>query len=164
MIKAFKNISEKSDVKLVFLGHEDFFLKKLKKQVSKLIDKGKIVFIENADDKTLGAYYKNAVCLIRPSLMEGFSLPPLEALVNNCLVLASDIPVHREIFEDSLIYFNPNDERDLEEKMRDVLNLDNKTREELVKKGKNIVKKFSWEDTAHQTLKVYESSTSASSV
>jgi glycosyltransferase involved in cell wall biosynthesis len=159
LVKAFKELlNDKQEIKLVFVGREDYFYKKLKKQVSKLVDKKQIIFIENPTDEELASYYKNAICLVRPSLMEGFSLPPLEALESGGLVLASDIPVHKEIFEDTIFYFNPKSAIDIKDKMQYALNLDSKTREEKIKKGKELAKKFSWKKTALKTLEVYESS------
>lgn len=160
LIEAFKQVSEKENVKLVFIGSQDYFYKRLKKSVSKLEKEGKIIFVENSTDEELAAYYKNAVCLIRPSLMEGFSLPPLEAMASECLVLASDIPVHKELFGNSIFYFNPKDSVDLEEKMLYVLNLSGNAREKKIREGSDLAKKFSWEKTARQTLNLYESCSS----
>ncbi len=160
MVKAFKNIAEKKDVKLVFVGKEDNFYKRLMKDTSKLVKTGKIIFDFKVGDRKLSGYYKNAICLVRPSFMEGFSLPPLEAQADGCLVLASNIPVHREIFEDSIIYFNPQDFVDIEDKMNYVLNLDKSVKEKLLKKGRGVVGKFSWEKAAGQTLNIYESCSS----
>lgn len=107
MLNAFKFISEKNKVKLVFIGSDDYFYSRLRKDLSKLIKSGSIIVKENISDKQLANYYSHAVCLVRPSLMEGFSLPPLEAMTSECLVIGSEIPVHREIFKDVMIYFCP---------------------------------------------------------
>lgn len=158
LIRAFKNVALEKEVKLLFIGREDYFYKKLKKKIPDLIKSERVKFVENADDDTLAAYYRNAISLIRPSHMEGFSLPPLEAIANECLVIASEIPVHREIFGDSIIYFNSQDENDLVAKMTKLLSMDKKEREQRIKKGVEKAKEFSWERTARQTLKIYESS------
>ncbi len=158
LIDAFKKLIEKKDAKLVFVGKKDYFYEKLIESVSGLTREGKIIFDENATDEKLAGYYKNAVCLVRPSLMEGFSLPPLEAMSVGSLVLASDIPVHKELFGDNIFYFNPTDPVDIEKQMNYVLDLKDKTRSEKIKEGKLLAKKFSWEKAAKETLKVYESS------
>lgn len=89
--------------------------------------------------------------------MEGFSLPPLEAISSGGLVLVSDIAVHREVFGDSVIYFDPYKLDDLISKMKHVLNISSQERDKIIKKGIQKTKEFSWEKTARQTLKVYES-------
>jgi len=162
LIKAFKKVIEKKSVKLVFVGRDDYFLKKLKKDVKKLIESKQIIFIEKATDRDMVSLYKNSVALIRPSFMEGFSLPPLEAFESGTLVLVSDIPVHKEILKDKAIYFNPSDFVDMESKMLYVLTLDKKKRDEMIKDGKNIANIFSWKKTAEETLKVYENIFSSS--
>lgn len=159
LLEAFKKLSQDNpNLKLVFVGKEDFLYKKLKNHVRKIHQEEKIIFFDNITDEKLSALYKNAICLVRPSLMEGFSLPPLEAMENGCLVLASDIPVHREIFENSIIYFDQFRVDDILQKMNYVLNLPKSEKEHLIKKQIEKTKEFSWKKTAQQTLGIYESS------
>ncbi len=158
LLEAFKVLSQKNpNLHLVFVGKEDFLYKELKKHVKKLSHGEKIVFFDEVSDDKLASLYRNAICLVRPSLMEGFSLPPLEAMENKCLVLASDIPVHREIFSDSIIYFDQFSLDDILHKMNYVLNLPEDEKEKLTKKGLEQAKKYSWKKTAEQTLRVYNS-------
>lgn len=159
LVAAFKKLHEKnSKLKLVFVGQEDPFYKKLKSDLKKYEEKGNIIFFENVSDEKLVGLYRHAIALVRPSLMEGFSLPPLEAAAQRCLVLASDIPVHREIFGDSLIYFDPYNPSDILAKMEKILKISQKDKEEILKKQFEIQKRFSWKETAQRTLRVYESS------
>jgi len=51
------------------------------------------------DDAALRAHYRRAVWLVSPSLLEGFNLPIVEALACGTPVLASDLPVHRELLD-----------------------------------------------------------------
>ena len=55
----------------------------------------------------LMALYTHALCVVAPSLAEGFSLPVVEAMAAGSPVLASDIPAHRELVEGTL--FPPGD-------------------------------------------------------
>jgi len=161
LIKAFEIFLRKHpDYNLVFAGRKDVFYERLKKSNKKLINNGKLFFDYDAGDKELAALYKNAIALVRPSLMEGFSLPPLEAMESKCLVLGSDIEVHREIFGDSMIYFEPKDISGIVGKMEKIINMNETTKKALIEKGLRIASKFSWEETARQTLAVYESSLS----
>ncbi len=158
LIEAFKIIhKEDSKLKLVFVGKEDFFYKNLKKKLGKLMDEKVVIFKDNVSDPELTSLYRNSICLVRPSLMEGFSLPPLEAMSAGGLVLASDIPVHREIFEDSVIYFDPYKLDDLLSKLKFLLNIKREERNKIIKKGIEKAKEFSWKKTAEQTLRVYNS-------
>ncbi len=157
LLEAFKVLSQKNpNLHLVFVGKEDFLYKELKKHVKKLSSGGKIVFFDEVNDDKLVSLYRSAICLVRPSLMEGFSLPPLEAMENKCLVLASDIPVHREIFGESIIYFDQYSLDDILAKMNYVLNLPKSEKEHLIKKQIEKAKEFSWNKTARETLRVYD--------
>ncbi len=155
LISAFNSYSmTNNDVKLVLVGASDYFFKKMMPEIEK---NPKIIFIENPDDNELTALYKNAKATIIPSLMEGFSLTAVEAMSLGCPVLVSDIPVHREICRDAAIYFNPNDNDDMKNKIDFIFSLVESSRNDLIKEGKKEASKFSWEKMARETLSVYAS-------
>ncbi|MBI4097976.1 MAG: glycosyltransferase family 4 protein [Candidatus Levybacteria bacterium] len=159
LIKAFRILSkEDSKLRLVFVGKEDYFYAKLKKQLKGFEKNGSVIFLNNVSDQKLASLYRSAICLVRPSLMEGFSLPPIEAAANGCLVLASDIPVHREVFGDSIVYFDQYSLDDILSKMKKIMSLSEKDKKSLIEKQLNKIQSYSWNSTAQQTLKVYESS------
>jgi len=155
LLEVFKMLDNKA--KLVFVGKEDYFYKRLRNKIREMGLGVNVNFIENANDEKLSNLYQNAKALILPSLMEGFGLPVLEAMVNKCLVLASDIPALREICGDAAIYFNPYDVNDMLAKISDVQsnNVDHYNGNK--EKGLERVKLFSWRKMAKKTLKVYES-------
>lgn len=109
-------------------------------------------------DEELPDLYRNSVAFVFPSLMEGFGLPGIEAMEAGTLVLASDIPVFREIYEDAAIYFNPYDFSSIEKAMQNVLTLSEEERESKIVYAQKFVKRYSWEKMAKETLKVYENS------
>lgn len=158
LVKAFEEFSKNNDYKLVFVGKDDYFYQKLRKTTKKLEKAGKVIYEFDITDKKLTALYKNSLALIRPSLMEGFSLPPIEALMAGTIPLVSDIPVHREILGDRAIYFNQKDIYDIVSKMNFVAKLTNQKREELISKGKERISSFSWKKAAQETLHIYEGS------
>ncbi|NLE90948.1 MAG: glycosyltransferase family 4 protein [Elusimicrobia bacterium] len=71
---------------------------------------GKKLFMFNdVSDEELDFYYRNSKALIFASYAEGFGLPIAEAMLYGLPVLASDIPVHREVGKGHCSYFNLND-------------------------------------------------------
>ena len=60
-----------------------------------------IQFITDADNETVYKYLSGAVALVSPSHYEGFGITPLEAMYLHTPVLISDIPTHREIYQDT---------------------------------------------------------------
>lgn len=147
LLRVFKDLP---DFKLVLVGREDYFYKKLKIRVEKLKITN-IKFFGYATDQELSELYKKSNALIIPSLIEGFGLPALEAMANGCLVLASDIPVLHEVGGNSVIYFNPKNPVDLINKIK-IIN----TYKGKIKEGLARTKLFSWKKTAQETLKLYK--------
>ncbi len=157
LLNAISSIND-DQLKLVLVGKRDYFYDKIKKLVDKLNIDNKVVFIENPSDEELVELYKNAAATVVPSFAEGFSLTTVEAMSVGSLVLASDIPVHREICGVAAIYCNPEDPNDIKQKIELVLSLSKSEKEKIIKKGYEQSKKFSWEKMAKETLTVYETS------
>lgn len=109
-----------------------------------------IIIKENVSDNELCALYSHAEKFIFPSLYEGFGLPIIEALHFSCPVIASDIPVFRELFADLITYFNPYDIEDI--------------KRALVKKAflkemvelKNQIKKYKFDVSAKKIIGIIE--------
>lgn len=72
-----------------------------------------ILPLQAVPEAHLPALYRGALGYIAPSLAEGFGLPPLEALACGSRVLASDLPVFREILGSQVSYFDPCDPKSL---------------------------------------------------
>ncbi|MCL4352862.1 glycosyltransferase family 4 protein, partial [Patescibacteria group bacterium] len=156
LLLAFQKIKNTNkDLKLVFVGREDYFYKRLKINVHKMGFNKDVVFAGWVSNQELFYLYKNAIAAIVPSLMEGFGLPALEAMASGCLVLASDTPSLKEICKDAAIYFDPYDVNDLREKMRKVYLNDIYHLSEKKEKGLERAKAFSWRKMAEETLEVY---------
>lgn len=145
------------NTKLVLVGRKDFFFKRIENLVSKLDLKENVIFLDNVSDEELTGLYRNAIATVVPSFMEGFSLTSVEALSVGSIVLASDIPVHREVCNGSAIYFNSNDPDEIRKRMEEVFKLSQASRDKLVREGKKRATQFSWKKMAFQTLKIYDS-------
>jgi glycosyltransferase involved in cell wall biosynthesis len=122
-----------------------------------LIDRLKLakkVRFASGDDGALAFYYRNAAALIFPSLYEGFGLPVLEAMGQNCPVICSNAGSLREIGEDAAAYFDPCDVDNMRQTMEQTLgNTDRLS--ELRRLGSIRKKLFSWDKCARQTFEVY---------
>lgn len=145
------------EVKLVFVGKEDFFYKRLKEKVREMSLQEAVLFKQTISDEELSDLYQHAQALVVPSLMEGFGLPGLEAMSNNCLVVSSDIPALKEIYEDIAISFDPYSTKSIALSLENVYRMEEKEKVFVKAKGKEYIKKFSWKHMAAQTLDVYES-------
>ncbi len=157
LVMGFKKTFSNTSVKLVLVGKEDFFAKRLKDFVRKKEIDSNVIFVGEVSDKELSSFYQHALALVIPSFMEGFGLPAIEAMANNCLILASDIPVLKEICKDAALYFDPHDETNMAEKMRFVAGKSRMAFEKQKEAGLSRIGKFSWQKLAKETLGVYNS-------
>ena len=104
----------------------------------------------------LPALYSGAAGFVYPSLYEGFSLPPLEAMACGCPVAVSDIPAHREICRGTAMYFDPFSPEDISSKLDALLRLDPATRRSLIECGLRCAATYCWENSASETWRVLE--------
>lgn len=72
-----------------------------------------VYVLSGLSDSDLVSVYRGAQLLVTPSLMEGYGLVGLEALMVGTPVVASNIPVYREVYGDQVTYFDPHSASDL---------------------------------------------------
>lgn len=100
-----KNVEEVIDVashwkntyRLIITSCGGKYRQKLESKVLDAGLQGQIEFKDYLSRKELLRLYQGASALVYPSKWEGFGIPPLEALACGVPVIASDIPVHREV-------------------------------------------------------------------
>jgi glycosyltransferase involved in cell wall biosynthesis len=106
-------------------------------------------------DDDLRAIFRRASAFAFPSLGEGFGLPVLEAMKAGVPVLASDIPVLREVGGDAALYADPLDVEALSAGLQTLLG-DERGRARLAHLGAERAAAFSWQRTARETLAAVE--------
>ncbi|MBI3396904.1 glycosyltransferase family 4 protein [Candidatus Woesebacteria bacterium] len=150
------NKTSRVEYKLFIVSARSVFTERLMNSI-KLLGAENIVEITGyVTDEKLSSLYKNSQAFLFPSLSEGFGLPGLEALSSGTLLLASEIPVFREIYSGHAVYFDPRDASSIKEAMLNSINMNEKDREEKIKAGQVFSNKYSWSKTAQETLRVYE--------
>lgn len=158
LIEAFSKLShtKKSEgMSLVIIGKKGWMYEEILKAPETFGIKDKVKFLDFVPDEDLPSFYQNALCFVLPSLYEGFGLPVLEAMQHGCSVITSNVSSLLEAGGDAALYVKPDDVDDIASKIKTLIE-DKKLREELIKKGYNQIKKFSWEKTAKETLEVLE--------
>lgn len=140
-------------LKLALAGKRDVLYERLEKKIKKrgIVD---IVFTGFVSEGQLRWLYENCAAYVFPSLSEGFGLPGLEAMIHGAPVVSSSATCLPEIYGQAAHYFDPLDIDDMAEKIRQVINSP-ELRGRLVKKGLAQAAKYSWANTAEQTLKIY---------
>ena len=100
-------------------------------------------------------YYREACMFVFPSYLETFGHPLLEAMAVGVPVVASDIPVFREIAEDAAVYADPFSTASLAKAMESVLASES-GRRALVKRGQERIQQFTWTQSAKKLLSLFQ--------
>lgn len=106
----------------------------------------------------LNLFYNAATCYIQPSLYEGFGLPVLEAMQAGTPVICSNASSLPEVAGNApVMYFDPNDSSSITQALTLAQHLSTKQKNRYSKKGLFQARQFSWQKTARETIKVYQS-------
>ena len=150
LIEAFKDIPE---AKLYIVGSYNRVFSE-KNNISGSTEN--IKFLGRVNDDELIRLYQTASCFIFPSIYEGFGLPPLEAMACGCPVLASDIPVEREVCGDAALLFDPYDVKSIRETIRYFFDHIEQLRPTLKSKESERYKAFSFEKSAKEIIHIVD--------
>ena len=143
IIKAYEKL--KSDnLKLVVIGQRHF----------EFGNPRGVMFLGHIPNFELATFYSGAKVLVYPSFYEGFGLPILYAFSCQTPVVTSNFGSMAEIAGNAAIQVDPKSVESITEGVLDAL----KNKEKLVKLGLAEAKKYSWQKTAEETLKVYKES------
>lgn len=120
LLDAFERLwSEGKHVRLCIIGKIGWKCEALVERIKRHPQHDKKLFMFNdVNDKSLEYAYANARALVFPSHAEGFGLPLVEAMQRGLPVMASDIPVFREVGQDFVAYFSLEEPDSLAELVR----------------------------------------------
>jgi glycosyltransferase involved in cell wall biosynthesis len=105
--------------------------------------------------ETLRVFFEAASAFVFPSLYEGFGLPPLEAMASGTPVVTSNLSSLPEVTGNAAMLVNPENVFDIARGIREVL-LDERLRADLIHRGYDQVRRFSWSTAARQVLEIYQ--------
>lgn len=145
------------EFKLVILGdtedqHEIFV------RLTQMLSIGdKIIFTKYVPKRNLPFFYNACECFIYPSLYDRFGLPLLEAASCGTPVIASKLSAVPKAFQNCFLYVDPYDVMNMAQNLYDAMT-DNKLREELSIRSLEHSRRYSWEESPKQMLKVHKNS------
>lgn len=114
-----------------------------------------VVLTGYLSDADLSQLYQNALLYIFPSVNEGFGIPVLEAFAHDLPVLVANNTCLPEVGGEAVLQFNPFDTDAVFTTIKTVLE-DAELRKEMIKKGQERLKEFSWQKTAWQLIEVFK--------
>ena len=142
-------------IRLVYASSRNTFVERLIDKAREIGVSDRLITAGFVPNEDLAILYKQAECLVFPSLSEGFGLPGLEAMASGCPVVCSDIPVFKEVYGEAAVYFDPKKAKDIAEKIQFIVH-NSEVKNQLIKEGFEQVKKYSWRKMAEETLKIYQ--------
>jgi len=116
----------------------------------------KVIHVPVIHDSTLAQLYRKAILFIFPSRYEGFGIPVLEAFSCGCPVAASNCSSLPEVGDEAVNYFDPTNPESLQKTVENIIQNES-VQESLRIRGYQRLEHFSWEKTALDTKKVYDS-------
>jgi len=144
-----KNLSHK----LVLIGDASFGSDELKYIIDEFGLQDEVIMPGWADEEDMPCIFNGAAAYILPSLHEGFGITVLQALACGVPTIVSDIPALQEVAGEAALYCDPHNKEDVARVMELII-IDQDLRGQLIEKGLQRAKEFSWEKCAQETLKI----------
>ena len=161
LLKAFSQLKSEPGFKKLKLvkvgnagGQETDFRSQTMGVVESLGLVDEVIFTGFVPEADLATYYSGAEAFVLPTLYEGFGFPVLEAMACACPVITSNTSSLPEVVGEAGIMVNPYDTNSLAQAMSKVLT-DSELRDNMIRKGLEQARRFTWEKAAEQTLEVY---------
>lgn len=158
LIQAFVILNKEMEIILKISSSRNVFTERLVKLIRKNNAEKYIKLLGYVPDDEIDKLYKNSVGLVFPTLSEGFGLPPKEAIMSGTLAFVSDISVLKEVYGDSVFYFDPYNINSIVDTLKKGMQLNSSQRFSKLNYAQKYLKRYSWQKNAEETLKVYESS------
>ncbi len=151
-------VREHPDANLVLVGPQNEFTQRLKDEALEIdIPADRIHFLGFVSDSELSKLYQNAQMYIIPSKLEGFGIPPLEALQHGVPVAASRASSIPEVLGKAATYFDPSDIESMVEAMNK-LTTDKRERTRVLTESHEVLKRYKWIDSVEALMDVYKTS------
>lgn len=148
-------VAKHPSASLVLAGRHDVFTDRLMQLTERLrIPEHAVRFVSLPSDEELGALYRHASLLAFPSKIEGFGIPPLEAMHVGTPVMSSEASCLPEILGEAALYTDPDDEQRMTQVMLQAIESP-ETLKSYIERGHARVANFRWDIAAKKTLETY---------
>jgi glycosyltransferase involved in cell wall biosynthesis len=155
IISAFEILKEKYDIphKLILVGKPGFGYEDIKSKIENSSYINEIIKTDFVSNDEKWELIRNAEVFLFPTFYEGFGLPILEAQLMGIPVVTSNVSSMPEVGGDSVAYSTPEEPISIADSTYKILN-DENFRNDIIKKGNENVKKFSWRKCVEEISKI----------
>ncbi len=142
-----------SEYSLVFVGKKGWLSDSIVARARELDMTHRVKFLDYVPMQDLPALYAGARLAVFPSLYEGFGFPALEAQACETALVCSNASSLPEVAGDGALYFDPRNVQEMTRAMELVMS-DETLRANLIARGRENVKRFSWERAAREIVEI----------
>jgi glycosyltransferase involved in cell wall biosynthesis len=139
-------------MQLLIVGKRGWKLAEFDKLIGSDSCRGLVIYVDFVSDVILAGLYRRALCLVLPSLFEGFGFPLIEAMSVDCPVCCSNTSCLPEVAGDAALFFDPYSEVSIAASLEEMRNPIIRAR--LVELGRLNVRRFTWDRCCMETLKI----------
>jgi len=158
LVRAFEiaRSQTKTDIELVLVGKTGWKVERTRRALAESPARRRIHHLSYVTDADLASLYRRAVCVVYPSLFEGYGFPVLEAMASGAPIITSNNSSMRELAADAGILIDPTNVEQLADAIGALVN-DERRRAELRQRGLRVAQRFSDESAARTVLSLYAS-------
>lgn len=142
-------------IPLVLVGGEGWRDASIHSAIREAEGEGRVIRVGRVSDSRLAALYAHAICLVFPSLYEGFGLPLLEAMSTGTPVITSNHGACAEVAADGGLLVDPTSVEEIAAAMN-VMVSDQALRDRLAQRAAVVANRYDWDQTATTMLDVFE--------
>ncbi len=156
LLTAYKQLVDnyRAPVSLALGGEKGWLSDEVFALVDKLGLQERVRFLGHVSPEDLLGLYNAAQVLVHPAFYEGFGLTPLEAMACGTPVIVSNTSSLPEVVGDAALLVEPTDVDGLAVAIWRVLS-ETGLRQQMIQKGLQRARSFSWQKTAQETLEIY---------
>ncbi len=157
LIESFSILRSKGfDYKLIIIGNDSGEKNRLQLLINQLNLQDHVNFLGGLTDSEVLCAYKLCSLFVFPSLYEGFGIPILEAMAASRPIVLSNLPVFREITQNSGVYFDPDNINSIVDAVEKVLNSKSE-QDRLINYGNERINSFEYKNLTFKLVELYNS-------
>lgn len=145
----------KCDIKLVIAGARQWWTREIKSAYEQMLHKTEVIFVGRQPINELKSLLASATALAYVSYFEGFGIPIIEAFRCNTPVITSSVTSMPEVAGGAAHIVDPFSAEDISKGL-EIIAFDTPYRENLIKKGRERSKIFTWDSSANRLWKSIE--------